>query len=297
MKVKAIMNTIKIKNQQFEKEKNIKAFAMTVFITGALFLLLFLISWTIPQPPMPPAYEGIEVNLGNSETGLGDVPPQIPGDMSDAKETNVAVPQTSKAAAETQPEVADNKEPDAPVIHTSPKPEIKKKPSNTENTTAKSNDKPVVNTPPKVVKPKAVYAGGKSSNGSGNNADSYNNAKNQGIAGGTGDQGKPNGNPNSDSYTGNGGKGNGGVNITSGLAGRRPVGNTRFEDTYKYGGIVYVNVTVDENGNVTSAALKQGSPFPDINAIAVRRAKQIKFSKGTEVQTGTIQIKFENPKG
>src|SRR6476659_6954374 len=131
--------------------------------------------------------------------------------------------------------------------------------------TKKNIDKPIVNTPPKVVKPKAVYAGGKNPNNGGNNADSYNNVRNQGIAGGNGDQGKPNGNPNSDSYTGNGGTGNGGVSITNGLSGRRPVGNTRFEDTYRYGGKVYVNVTVDVNGNVTSASLQQGSPFADIN--------------------------------
>lgn len=291
------MTSMQQQHSEFERQKNIKALSYTTIITAAIFLL-FLISWTIPQPAVPIVDEGIEVNLGNSETGLGDVPPQVPGEMSDAEQTTVAAPQTTQAEAETQPEVADNDEPDAPPIRTSPKPEVKKNPVKEKNTTAKTTtSKPVVNTPPKVVKPKAVYAGGKTSNGTGNNADSYNNAKNQGIAGGTGDQGKPNGNPNSDSYTGNGGRGNGGVNITSGLSGRRTIGGTRFEDSYKYGGIVYVNVTVDENGNVLSATIKQGSPFADINAIAQRRAKQIKFSKGTETQTGTIQIKFENPKG
>ncbi|MBG9378375.1 TonB family protein [Panacibacter sp. DH6] len=291
------MTSMQQQHSEFERQKNIKALSYTTIITAAIFLL-FLISWTIPQPAVPIVDEGIEVNLGNSETGLGDVPPQVPGEMSDAEQTTVAAPQTTQAEAETQPEVADNDEPDAPPVRTSPKPEVKKNPVKEENTTAKTTtSKPVVNTPPKVVKPKAVYAGGKTSNGTGNNADSYNNAKNQGIAGGTGDQGKPNGNPNSDSYTGNGGRGNGGVNITSGLSGRRTIGGTRFEDSYKYGGIVYVNVTVDENGNVLSATIKQGSPFADINAIAQRRAKQIKFSKGTETQTGTIQIKFENPKG
>ena len=286
-----------MQHQQFEKQKNIKALGYTVVITGGLFLLMFLVSWTIPAPPPTPVDEGIEVNLGNSETGFGDVPPQIPGEMSDAQETAVAAPQTTQAEAETQPEVAENNEPDATPVHTSPKPEIKKNPTKTENTTVKNtNTKPVVNTPPKVVKPKAVYAGGKTANGTGNNADSYNNAKDQGIAGGKGDQGKPNGNPNSDSYTGNGGTGTSGIKITNGLAGRSAK-STRFEDTYKYGGVVYVNVTVDPEGNVTSATMKQGSPFPDINAIALKRAKQIKFTKGTEVQSGTIQIKFENPKG
>ena len=291
------MSSIKYINEQFEKRKNLKALGLTILITGGLFLFLFLVSWTVPVPQPVAVDEGIEVNLGNSETGFGDVAPQIPGDLSDSKETNVSPVKTTQAVAETQPEVADNNEPDAPVIHTSPKPEVKKNPAATENTVTKTNNnKPVVNTPPKVVKPKAVYAGGKAATG-GNNADSYNKATDQGVAGGKGDQGKPNGNPNSNSYTGNGGKGNSGVNITSGLTGRRPVSNTRFEDTYKYGGTVYVSVTVDENGNVTFASLKQGSAFADINAIALKRAKQIKFSKGTEVQNGTIQIKFENPKG
>jgi TonB family protein len=292
------MNNLNIIHEQFEREKNLKAFGMTVLITGAIFLFLFLVSWTIPQPPPPPVDEGIEVNLGNSDFGMGKIPPQIPGDLSDAKETNTNPPQISHAAAETQPDVAENKEPDAPVVHTSPKPEVKKHAVATENAEAKKvTDKPVVNTPPKPVKPKAVYAGGKNSSNGGNNADSYNNVRNQGIAGGNGDQGKPNGNPNSDSYTGNGGTGNGGISITNGLSGRRTLGNTRFEDAYQYGGKVLVNVTVDENGTVTSASLKQGSPFADINKIAVRRAYQVKFSKGSETQSGTIEIKFENPKG
>ena len=137
-------------------------------------------------------------------------------------------------------------------------PQLRKTVSTDNNETKTRNDKPVVNTVPKPAKPKAVYPGGKSTSG-GNNADSYNNVRDQGVAGGKGDQGKPNGNPNSDSYTGNGGTGTSGVKITNGLSGRRPVGNTRFEDTYKYGGTVLVNVTVDENGNVTSTSLKQGS--------------------------------------
>ena len=102
------MNNLNIIHEQFEREKNIKAFGMTVLITGAIFLFLFLVSWTIPQPPPPPVDEGIEVNLGNSDFGMGKIPPQIPGDLSDAKETNTNPPQTSRAAAETQPEVAEN---------------------------------------------------------------------------------------------------------------------------------------------------------------------------------------------
>lgn len=292
------MTNINISHEEFEREKNMKATGMTVLVSGVLFLCLFLASWTIPQPPPPPVDEGIEVNLGNSDFGMGKVAPQIPGEPSAAKETNTAPPQTSKATAETNPEVAENKEADAPAIHTSPKPEAKKNPTATENAETKKNiDKPVENTPPKPQKPKAVYAGGSNTGNGGNNADSYNKVRNQGIAGGNGDQGKPNGNPNSDSYTGNGGRGNGGVSITNGLAGRRPVGNTRFEDSYRYGGKVYVNVTVDVNGNVTDAKIQLASGNSEIDQIAVRRARQVKFSKGSEIQKGTIEIRFENPKG
>lgn len=292
-----IMNNLKYIHEQFEKEKNMKALGLTAFVTGALFLLFFLVSWTVPVPLPPAIDEGIEVNLGNSETGFGNVPPQIPGELSAATETSINAPQTTHAAAETQPEVADNNEPDAPIVHTSTKPATKKNPVSTENNdTKKNNDKPVISTVPKPAKPKAVYAGGKSSSG-GNNADSYNKVRDQGVAGGKGDQGKPNGNPNSDSYTGNGGTGTSGVKITNGLSGRRPVSNTRFQDTYNHGSVVEVNVTIDENGNVISKSLKKPSPFSDINKIALKRAGEIKFSKGSEVQSGTIQIRFEEPKG
>src|SRR3954454_25292903 len=291
-------SNFKIFHEQFEREKNMKALGMTALITAAIFLFLFLVSWTIPQPPPPPVDEGIEVNLGNSDFGIGKIPPQIPGDLSDAKETNTAPPQTSRAAAETNPEVADNKEPDAPVIHTSPKPALKKNPTAIENAETKKNiDKPIVNTPPKVVKPKAVYAGGKNPNNGGNNADSYNNIRNQGIAGGNGDQGKPNGNPNSDSYTGNGGTGKGGISIRSGLSGRRFTHLPSFTDDFNQDAKVAVDITVNSSGQVIQAMVNpRGTTTTNSNirSIAVTKARQLKLnSSSADEQTGTIVFDFK----
>src|SRR4029077_3785789 len=116
------------------------------------------------------------------------------------------------------------------------------------NESKKKTAKTITNPTPAPPKPKAVYAGGKSTSNSGNNADSYNKSRNQGIAGGKGDQGKPNGNPNSDSYTGNGGKGSAGISISNGLQGRRIASAAHFQDAYKYGGKISVDITVDENG-------------------------------------------------
>jgi TonB family protein len=281
----------------FERNKNIKALVYTIGVVGALFLFFILISWTLPVTPPPPVDTGVEVNLGNSDVGLGNVPPQIPGEPAEAQQTNFNPPPSQKAQAETEPDVAENNEKDAPVIHTAPKPEKKKeiKPVNSES--KKKTVKVVTNPTPAPPKPKAVYAGGKSTGNSSNNADSYNNSRNQGIAGGRGDQGKPNGNPNSDSYTGNGGTGNGGISITNGLQGRRIASAAHFQDAYKYGGKVSVDVIVDENGTVTSAKVKPGSPFADLNSIAVKRTYQLKFNKGNTTQTGTIMIVFQNPKG
>lgn len=281
----------------FEKNKNLKALAYTAFILCALFLFFVLMSWSLPQIPQPIADTGVEVNLGNSDFGSGNVAPQIPNPPAQEQQTNYNPPPSQQAHAETNPEVAENNERDAPVIHTSPKPEKKKDITPVNNETKKAAVKTVTNPTPAPPKPKAVYAGGKNAGSSGNNADSYNSSRNQGIAGGNGDQGKPNGNPNSDSYNGNGGSGSAGISITNGLQGRRIASSARFQDQYKYGGKVSVDITVDENGSVSSAHVKPGSPFPDLNAIAVKRAYQLKFNKGSTPQTGTIMIVFQNPKG
>ena len=289
--------TVTVAELNFEREKNTKALGYTAGLLGTLFLFFIFMSWTLPVPPPPVVDTGVEVNLGNSDQGLGDIPPQIPGEPSQEQQTNFNPPPTVHAQAETQPEVAENDEADATPIVTSPKPQVKKQVAVENNDNKKVSTQTVVNPTPAPPKPKAVYAGGTSAGSGGNNADTYNNSRNQGIAGGNGDQGKPNGNPNSDSYTGNGGRGAAGISIKNGLQGRRISSSAHFQDAYKYGGKVSVDVTVDENGSVTSARVKPGSPFPDLNAIAVKRAYQLKFNKGDTPQSGTIEIVFQNPKG
>lgn len=289
------MNSTSV-NTEFERAKNMRASLMTFITCAALFLLFFLVSWTIPQQFPPPVDEGIEVNLGNSETGFGNVAPQIPGPPADAQQSNFNPPPSNQATAETQKEVAENNEADAPKINTSQTPQIKKPVTQDNTQVPKKNTQAVVNPTPAPPKPKAIYAGGSNSGTSGNNAESYNGVKNQGIAGGNGDQGKPNGNPNSDNYNGNGGDGKSGVSVTYGLEGRT-MSNIHFVDSYQTGGKVRVNITVDETGKVIGASLQTRSPFDDLNKIALKRAYEIHFSRGNEVQTGTIEIKFENPKG
>src|SRR5205085_12342918 len=184
--------------------------------------------------------EGIEVNLGNSDEGLGDIAPQIPGEPAAAKEEVYSPPAQSAPASPVAQEENiqgdENEAEDAPVVNKNPKPVVRKtvptpvpaKPKAIEqpvttNTAVKprQNTQPVTNPTPAPPQPKAIYKGGSSNGPGGNGADTYNGVRNQGIAGGRGDQGSPNGNPNSDSYKGNAANGNSGVKIRSGLSGRR----------------------------------------------------------------------------
>ena len=121
--------------------------------------------------------------------------------------------------------------------------------------------------------------------------------RNQGIAGGKGDQGKPNGNPASDSYTGNGGTGKGGVSIRSGLSGRRFTHLPSFTDEFNENAKVAVDITVNQSGNVIDATINpRGTTTTDqnIRGIALSKAKQLKLNAGTaDEQTGTIVFDFK----
>ncbi len=284
----------------FEKNKNIKALLYTFGIMLSLFLFFFLVSWSLPVAPVDVDNGGVEVNLGNSDEGLGDIAPLLPGTPSNEAENNYNPSPSYTAEAETNPDIASNTDPDATTINTSSKPQVKPKVNNN-NTDVKNKPKQDVQNPnPAPPKAKAVYNGANTKGTGGNNSDSYNNSKNQGVAGGNGDQGKPNGNPNSDSYNGDGGTGTGGISIVDGdLKNRKITSSARFEDEYKNGGKVYINVSVDANGSVTSASVRlQGSsPFTDLQSIAKQRALQLKFNKTDGAQSGTILIVFQNPKG
>lgn len=265
----------------------------------AMALLMFLVSWTAPQTPQPVVDNGIEVNLGNVDAGLGDVSPQIPGEPSKADESDVQPVRTSAAKEEPEEskEVAENTERDVPEIRTSPKPKTEPK-EHKELPKAKPVEKaPVAAATPAPPKPKAVYKGGTTQNNSGGNgADSYNGIRNQGIAGGKGDQGKANGNPASDSYTGNGGTGKGGVSIRSGLSGRRFTHLPSFTDDFNENAKVAVDITVNESGAVTSAAINpRGTTTTNggIRGIALSKARQLKLTSGSSEQTGTIVFDFK----
>ncbi len=281
----------KLADINFERNKNIKALTITVFICGFILLFFLLTQWSLPIIPPPTSDEGIEVNLGNSETGLGDVAPETPGETSVSENNSNTTPLVSTPVEN----VIDDKGDVA--ISASTKP-VKIVPTPKEIKPATIPIvKPII-TPkiitPKEPTPKAVFSGGIKTNPGGNKNDSYNGVKNQGIAGGIGDQGNPNGNPNSDSYTGNSSSGNG-INIKSGLTGRTISRRPSFQDDFNENAKVAVDVVVNEDGKVLSAIVNpRGTTTTNknIRQIATTKAMLIKFSTGSSEQKGTISFDF-----
>ena len=292
------MNSYINMHAAFEKEKNVKATAYTALLCAALFCLFFFLQWTLPQIPPPVLDEGIEVNLGNSETGLGDIAPQLPGTPSNADQTNVSPPPSS-AAIQPKQNITAEENGDEEINNATKivKPDIKNKPVTNTTVVKKHSENTVAVPAPKPVVPKALYKGGTTNGNGGNNADSYNGVKDQGIAGGKGDQGNPNGNPNSDSYTGNGGTGKSGVSIRSGLDGRRFSHFPSFQDDFNENAKVAVDITVDKAGNVINENLNlNGTTTTNttIRNIALKKAKQLKLNAGNDdEQRGTIVFNFK----
>lgn len=286
--------------ENFEQQKNIKAGSYTLLVLALLLLAFIFIKWTIPVTPPPVAEDGIEVNLGNSDAGLGNDQPMSPESPAPAEHPNYTPPKANTVnEAVKDVETDDHNNDDAPVVKKPDVPQPKatkiadKEVAKKTVTTATT---PVTNPVPAPPKPKAVMRGVSGSGNGGNEADDYRKGGNQGIAGGAGDQGKPGGNPNSNNYEGNGGGGKSEVTIARGLTGRKITRFPSFEDDFNENAKIAVDIKVDESGAVISAIYQpRGSTTANANlkAIAIRKAMQLKFNGGdADEQIGTIIFNF-----
>jgi len=283
---------------EFNARKNRKAGMYTLLICGVLISMLLLISWNLPFNPPAPVEEGLEVNLGNSDQGLGTDQPFLPNEPSKQDQEKYTPPKTVSPTKEALKDVeTDDKDPDpAPAVKQPPvtKPEAKKIPD--KDLTVKTPRKtvqPAVNPTPAPPKPKAVFHGVNGEGTGGNDADHFKAGGNQGIAGGKGDQGKPGGDPNSTNYSG-GGHGNG-IAIARGLQGRKISSTPSFTDEFNENAKVAVDIVVDASGNVTSADYQaKGSTTADasLKSIAIRKAHQVKFNNGSDESSGTLIFNF-----
>jgi hypothetical protein len=254
----------------FEQQKNIKAIIYTTIICVLLGLLFVVLQWNqtpaIITPP-PPSY--MEVNLGNSATGQGEVPP------------------LSKEAP--APEVGAPKKAIVPSDNNTVKTNINSNDINDEAVNAKKVTKRAKTLPvPVAPKPKAVfgkYAGGNGKGG--NNQDSYNNVKDQGIAGGKGDQGVANGSINGKSYNGNGGP-----FVTK--------GDRHVTKVYSFNGdvdaaTIYAEIEVSPSGTGRFIQIVKGSSSNDskYKKAITEYLTKINFNVSDHSSIVTVKFKFE----
>lgn len=260
------------------------ALITTLFYAVLLLILYFLFSLTPPFPPL--SDQGVFLNIGLVEEGMGNVQP-----MGTANELVAPAPVASSAAPQQKENdvLTQETNEDVPVI---PKKEQQKKNTTpTTSTTKKTTKNPPVVTPPKP-KPKALYPGG-----------TANNSTSEGTGTKAGDQGKPNGNPFGDTYSGNPGMGGPGLggsggNAQLGMSGRKIIYYPTIIDNSQKTGKVVVNIKVDKSGNVIFAkATQKGSTTTDTYLFDLAEQAAMKTrvnadADAAEEQFGTITYTF-----
>ncbi len=278
---------------QFERQKNVKASAITFVVGAALMLLFFFINFSLPQQEVyPPIEDLMEVNLGSSDFGSGNDQPMLPGEPAPAEQIAYTPPQAIQSDVSDAKDVETDDRPDnveAPVVR---KPTV-----STPNATKIDNNNKVVKTTPNPApvvtqappKPKAVLGRTVGGNGNGGNgADTYKAGTGEGIAGGQGDQGRAGGSPTGTNYTGT--PKNFGVRVLNLPA-------QSFEDEFNNNARIAMVVEANANGKVTSATYTSkgstGTATESMKDIARRRAFELKLGTSEGGQKGTVIFNFQ----
>jgi len=248
-------------NSNEKKDRGIAA-AGTIIVHALIVLVLFLMAFKTPLPL--PGEEGVEVDLGMMDQGMGNIQPEKP-----------AIPM----AAQPKPQPSQSKE-DIVTQDNDEAPALEKP----KTTKAKQENKPAEEPKPKV-NDRALFKGNNNPQAGGS----------EGITGQPGDQGKPNGLAGVRQYEGNGGRGNG---TGYDLGGRGAKSLHRPNDDFSEEGIVVVDIWVNRQGNVTRAEVAtKGTTL--INNDMRQKAKQAALRStfaadpdAPEEQHGTITYTF-----
>ena len=247
-------------NSNEKKDRSIAAVG-TVIVHALIVLVLLLMAFRTPLPL--PGEEGVEVDLGMMDQGMGNIQPEKP-----------AIPmaaQPKQEQSQTKEDIVTQNDEEAPAIE---------KPK----TTKPKQEKPAEEPKPQVNS-RAIYKGSNNPQAGGS----------EGITGQPGDQGKPNGLAGVRKYDGNGGKGNG---TGYDLGGRGAKSLHRPNDDFSEEGNVVVDIWVNRAGQVVRAEVAQkGTTI--INSEMRQKAKQAALRStfqsdpdAPEEQHGTITYTF-----
>ncbi|NOZ46534.1 MAG: cell envelope integrity protein TolA [Chlorobi bacterium] len=266
-------------------------------------LIAFFILYKGFTTPLPlPEEEGILVNFGTDNTGLGEIEP--PKKEVFIPEEPVSQPVTEEEAKveNTEEEILTQETEDAPEVNAAlqkkkeekekqeriKKAEIERKRLEEIEKQKQAEIEQKKREEQKRIleeRMKQQFAKGNESNSTGS----------EGKTKGTGNQGKIDGAPNADNYVGNS-KGENGVSFS--LQGRNPLTLPKPDYVKQEQGIIVVEVIVDRDGNVVDAIPgKKGTTITDnkLMQAAKKAALNAKFDTKPDApprQTGSITYHF-----
>ncbi|MCD4696177.1 MAG: hypothetical protein K8S16_08030 [Bacteroidales bacterium] len=252
------------------KKHKVKGIIGTVIFHGLIILLLFILAFSTPLPL--PGEEGVEISLGYSDEGFGQVQPKKPAAIESAPPIPIPKEEIVK-------EVVTQDTEEAPAIETAEvqEPEESK-------VTEEIAEEPVIEKP--SINPAALYKG---------KSKESKEQSNEGITGNEGDQGKPTGSIDSKKYLGKGGFGDG---PSYDLGGRKHRKLAKPLSDFSENATVVVQIYVNRAGKVVKAvAIDKGSTTTSTNLrkLAEKAALGSIFQAkpdAAEVQRGTITYHF-----
>ena len=260
--------------QGFDKNKR-KAFALSLFFHLMVIVALFFLALRTPLPL--PGEEGVEVDLGYSDQGVGRQQSSEPFQQ-------MLTPQAVSSQEQVQQhEHISTSDEEAPAIVEKPIENPVKTP--TESPPSKPDSEPF-EASQQTINKRALYKAPANSNNSGNS---------EGITNQPGDQGKPDGLRDLKRYDGRGGQGNG---PSFNLGGRGSKNLIVPKSNFREQGNVVVDIWVDRRGKVVRAEVSlKGTTVVDSNLreIAVQAALSSLFAEdrsAAPLQKGTITYTF-----
>lgn len=257
---------------------NMIGMVITVALHGLILLGLFFIGISV-TPPDPPLPEGMEIDFGFSDEGMGNEIMSVP-----------AGPVVSENASDVQVKATPQETPQDVITSQNSDDVIKAAKPNTKPIT---NVKPVENPKPKINQG-ALMPGQKQTGGQGTGTKPGNEGRLDGIPnGGKGGSGN---NPNGIG-TGTGPVRPGSPQVK--MEGRTYISAPSFTYNEQEDGIVVVKVTVDRNGNVVSATTDgvKGSTTTNrtLHSLAISNARKYRFNAKSDAapeQIGYITYVF-----